>query len=133
MTYPSWDPFDRFFGDFGWPTVSSEEDGWTPSLDVAETENELVVRVEMPGMSEKDVDINLSRGLLTISGEKKMEKVENETCHCMESCYGKFSRTVRLPFEVEADKVDATFNNGVLRITLPRSEAAKPKKIEIKS
>ncbi len=133
MTRPRWDPFDRFFGDLGWPTISSEEEGWTPSLDVAETENELVVRVEIPGMNEKDVDINLSRGLLTISGEKKVEKVENETCHCMESCYGKFSRTVRLPFEVEADKVDATFKNGVLRITLPRSEAAKPKKIEIKS
>lgn len=133
MTRPRWDPFDRFFRDFGWPTVVSEEERWTPPLDMAETENELLVRVEIPGMNEKDVDINLSRDLLTISGEKKVEEVENEACHCMESCYGKFSRTVELPFEVDAEKVDATFKDGVLRITLPRSETAKPKKIEIKS
>lgn len=133
MSRPGWDPFNWFFRDVGWPIVSFEEDAWAPPLDVAETENEMVVRVEIPGMDEKDVDINLSRGLLTVSGEKKVEKVENETCHCMESCYGKFSRTVRLPFEVDTDKVDAIFRNGVLRITLPKSEAAKPKKIEVKS
>ena len=130
---PSLDLFDRFFEDFGWPTVSVGEDAWSPPLDVSETENEMVVRVEIPGMNEKDIDISLSHGLLTVSGEKTVEKVEDETCHCMESCYGKFSRTVKLPFEVEADKVDATFKDGVLRIRLPKSESAKPKKIEIKT
>jgi HSP20 family protein len=59
------------------------------------------------------------------------KSVENETCYCMESCYGKFSRTVRLPFELDADKVDATFKDGVLRVTLPKIEAATPKKIQI--
>ena len=133
MDRPRWDLFDRLAGNFEWPTMSFGEEAWRPPMDVSETENEMVIRMEIPGMNEKDVEINLSHDVLTISGEKKVDKVENETCHCMESCYGKFSRTVRIPFEVDAEKVDATFKDGVLKITLPKSETAKPRKIEIKS
>jgi HSP20 family protein len=85
-------------------------------------------------MNQKDIDINLSDGLLTITGEKKHEKEDkNENYHCVERHYGKFSRTMRVPFEVEAEKVDATYKDGVLKVTLPKSETAKPKKIEIKT
>lgn len=131
---PAWGLFDRFFEDFELPNRFSEQMTFTPAFDVSETENELIVKGEVPGMDQKDIDINLSDGLLTITGEKKQEKEDkNENYHCVERHYGKFSRTMRVPFEVEADKVDATYKDGVLKVTLPKSEIAKPKKIEIKS
>ena len=129
---PDLDFFDRFFEDFALPRLFSEEPALTPAFDVSETEKELIVKAEVPGMDKKDIHINLSDGLLTIKGEKKQEK-KNENYHSVERRYGMFSRTIRLPFEVEADKVDATYKDGVLKVTLPKSEAAKPKKIEIKN
>ena len=126
--------FDRFLEDFEGPDVFSKEMTFAPALDVSETENALIVKAEVPGMDQKDIDINLSDGLLTITGEKKHEKEDkDENYHCVERHYGKFSRTMRVPFEVEADKVDATYKDGVLKVTLPKAERAKPKKIEIKS
>ena len=131
---PAWGLFDRFFEDFEPPNLFSEEMTFMPAFDVSETQNELIVKGEVPGMDQKDIDINLSDGLLTIKGEKKHEKEDkNENYHCVERHYGKFSRTMRVPFEVEADKVDATYKDGVLKVTLPKSETAKPKKIEIKT
>ena len=131
---PAWGLFDRFFEDFELPNLFSEEMTFMPAFDVSETQNELIVKGEVPGMDQKDIDINLSDGLLTIKGEKKHEKEDkNENYHCVERHYGKFSRTMRVPFEVEADKVDATYKDGVLKVTLPKSETAKPKKIEIKA
>ena len=130
---PVWDLFDRLFDDFGWPTVFTEARAWSPPLDISETENELVLKLEVPGMDKKDINIIVSKGVLTVTGEKKTEKEENETYHCTERCYGSFARSIYLPDDVDTDKVDATFKDGVLKITLPRSEAAKPKKIEVKS
>jgi HSP20 family protein len=128
---PAWDIFDRLFEDYRWPTVYTEEAEWTPPFDVSETDDALIVRLEVPGMDKKDIDINLSEGMLTVTGERKQEKEEHETYHCTERCYGSFSRSMCLPFEVEADKVDASFKDGVLKITLPRSATLKPKKIEV--
>lgn len=128
---PAWDLFDRFFEDFRWPNVFREETAWMPPFDLSETEDELIVRLEVPGIDKKDININLSEGMLTVTGERKLEKEEHETYHCTERCYGTFSRSICLPFEVDADKVDASFKDGVLKITLPRSEIAKPKKIEV--
>jgi HSP20 family protein len=131
---PAWGFFDRLFEDFELPSPFSQEMTFTPAFDVSETENELIVKAEVPGMDQKDIDINLSDGLLSITGEKKHEKEDkNENYHCVERHYGKFSRMMRVPFEVEADKVDATYKDGVLKVTLPKSETAKPKKIEIKT
>lgn len=129
---PVWDLFDRFFEDFRLPSVFTEEATWLPPFDVSETENGLIVKLEVPGMDKKDININLSKGILTVTGEKRLEKEENETYHCTERCYGTFSRSISLPFEVDSHKVDASFKDGVLKITLPRSEAAEAKKIEIK-
>ena len=128
-----WGLFDRFFEDVGWPAMFTEEREWLPPVDISETEDALVLRLEVPGMDKKDINISVSEGILTVTGEKKIETEEKETCHCRERCYGSFSRSICLPFDVDTDKVDATFKDGVLKITLPRSEAAKPKHIEVKS
>jgi HSP20 family protein len=111
-----------------------EETEFTPAFDVSETEKELIVKAEVPGMDKKDININLSDGLLTITGEKKHEKKEEgENYHCFERRYGKFSRTMRLHSAVNTEKVDAMYKDGVLTITLPKTETVKPKKVEIKS
>ena len=131
---PHGDFFDRFFEDFELPMRFGEETEFAPAFDVSETEKELIVKAEVPGMDKKDININLSDGLLTITGEKKHEKKEeDENYHCFERRYGKFSRTMRLPTEVETEKVDAVYKDGVLTITLPKTETVKPKKIEIKT
>jgi len=111
------------------------EDGreWLPSIDVSETKNELVIKAELPGLDPKDIDISMNNGYLTIKGEKKHEKEEkDENYHLIERSYGSFTRSVRLPREVQNDKITASFKNGVLRITLPKSEEAKKKEIKIK-
>jgi HSP20 family protein len=112
----------------------TEEGGeWLPSLDVSETKNELVVKAEVPGMDAKDIDISLSDGVLTIKGEKKQEKEEKEAdYHLVERSYGAFVRSVQLSKEVKADKISASYKDGVLKIALPKSEEAKKKEIKIK-
>jgi HSP20 family protein len=106
---------------------------WLPSLDVSETKNELVVKAEVPGMDPKDIDISLSDGMLTIKGEKKQEKEEREAdYHLVERSYGAFTRSVQLPKEVQSEKINASYKNGILKITLPKSEEAKKKEIKIK-
>ena len=112
----------------------TEEGGeWLPSLDIAETKNELVVKAEVPGLTPKDIDISLSDGVLTIKGEKKQEKEEKELdYHLVERSYGSFTRSIRLPKEVQSNKINASYKDGILRVTLPKSEEAKKKEIKIK-
>ena len=106
---------------------------WLPSIDVSETKSDLVIKAELPGMDSKDIDISLSNGFLTIKGEKNQEKEEkDENYHLIERSYGSFTRSVQLPREVQSDKITASFKNGVLRVTLPKSEEAKKKEIKIK-
>jgi HSP20 family protein len=106
---------------------------WIPSLDVSETKNELVVKAEVPGLDPKDIDISLSDGLLTIRGEKKQEKEEKEAnYHLVERSYGSFTRSVQLPKEIQSEKISASYKNGILKITLPKSEEAKKKEVKIK-
>jgi HSP20 family protein len=124
--------WDSFFE--GRPGKKADETGeWLPSLDVAETKNDLVVKAELPGMDPKDIDISLTEGVLTIKGEKKQEKEEKEeNYHLIERSYGSFVRSVRLPKEVQSEKINASYKNGVLRVKLPKSEEAKKKEIKIK-
>ena len=126
---------DRLWDSFleGGPRRRSEERGeWLPSLDVSETKNELVVKAEVPGMDPKDIDISLSDGVLTIKGEKKQEKEEKEAdYHLIERSYGAFTRSIQLPKEVQGDKINASYKDGILRITLPTSEEAKKKEIKV--
>lgn len=132
--------FDEFFNEFqnfGLRPFSGFEPAlgaFSPSIDVGETDAEIKVVAELPGLDEKDVEVSLVNNVLTISGEKKSEnenKGDNYT-H-VERSYGAFKRSFRLPAEVEADQVDATYKNGVLTITLPKSAVALAKKIEVKA
>ena len=112
---------------------SWEEAEWLPAVDVAETKNEVVVKVEAPGMDSKEFDISLSEGTLTISGEKKQEKEEKEAnYHLIERRYGTFTRSIPLPQAVESDKISTSYKNGVLTVMFPKSEGTKRKEIKIK-
>lgn len=110
-----------------------EEAEWLPAVDVAETKNEIVVNVEIPGMDPKEFDISLREGTLTIKGEKKQEKVEGEeNYHLVERRYGTFTRSILLPQDVESDKISASYKNGVLTVAVPKSEGTNGKEIKIK-
>ncbi len=109
---------------------------FTPRVDVSETDKEIKVSAELPGMDEKDIDVSLARDTLTIKGEKKEEKEEKgEDYYRMERSYGSFTRSVPLSAEVDTDKVQATFKKGVLEITLPKTPEAiqETKKVPVKS
>ncbi len=115
------------------PVKAEEEGGFLPALDLAETDSELVVKCEVPGLDPKDIDISLSDGMLTIKGEKKQEREEKEAdYHLVERSYGSFTRSIRLPKEVQGGKISASYKNGILKITLPKSEEAKKKEVKIK-
>jgi HSP20 family protein len=118
----------------GRPGRRVEEMGeWLPSLDVSETKNDLLVKAELPGLDPKEIDISVANGILTIKGEKKQEKEEKEeNYHLVERSYGSFVRSVQLPKDVQSDNISASFKNGILKITLPKSEESKKKEIKIK-
>lgn len=125
--------FDRFF--HGWPMrVSKDEGFWAPSVDVSETAKEVIVKAELPGMDPKEIEVSVRGDILTLGGERKQEKEEKgENFHRVERSYGSFSRSVQLPAEVDAAKVDATYKDGVLKITMPKTKAAAAKKIQVKT
>jgi HSP20 family protein len=129
------DDMSRFFEDFfSRPLVRTE---WTegvrsPTVDVSETKDDLVIKAEMPGMNKEDVKISIHDNILTLKGEKKQEKEEKDAnYHRIERSYGSFCRSFNLPTSVKADKVKATYKDGVLNVTLPKTEEAKPKEIPI--
>ncbi|MDH5297581.1 MAG: Hsp20/alpha crystallin family protein [Desulfobulbaceae bacterium] len=125
------DLWNRFFNDPPFGRLISQQ--WLPSVDIDESKDKLVVKVELPGLDAKDVSVSLADDLLTIRGEKKQESEEKDaTRHTVERYYGTFERSFRLPMEIKADKVEATFDKGVLKITLPKAEVSKRKEIEIK-
>jgi HSP20 family protein len=127
--------FDDFFTGFppsGWLTGGAGK--LSPSVEVAETDKEITVTAELPGLDEKDIEVNLSDNVLTLKGEKKSEKEEkSKTVYRSERSYGMFQRAIPLPVEVQEDKVEADFSKGVLTVHLPKSPAAqkKTRKIEI--
>ncbi len=103
-----------------------------PDADVIETEDQIRVTVELPGMTVEDVDLSLENNVLTLSGEKKEERHdEGDTWHLSERRYGRFSRSFVLPRDVEHDKIEARFDNGVLTVTIPKSEKARRRRIQI--
>jgi HSP20 family protein len=126
--------FDRFAQEFGWATTGfGSAIGWAPALDVTETDQEIVVRAEIPGIDPQDVDVQVSGRLLTVSGEKREAHEEKRgATYRAERRFGRFRRTIELPSAVEVDQVSARIDKGVLTITLPRSERSRPKRVEIK-
>lgn len=120
---------NSFFGD--WPNGNLERTVW-PAIDVAEDDNEIAVKAEVPGCNPDDIDISVHGNVLTISGEKKQEQEKKEKGYYhIESSYGSFHRQLTLPSGVDADKIQATCKNGVLNITLPKEEKAKARKIKV--
>jgi len=123
---------DRFFGDWGWPALRGES--WGPAMDIAERDDAIVVKAELPGMKADDLNISVQGNALTISGEKKDETEDKkEHYYHVERRYGSFQRAVMLPTEVDVDRIEAQHRDGVLTITLPKSETARPRQIKIKS
>lgn len=115
--------FDETFRDFGAPSLFGRMSVW-PSVEIAETDKDIRVSAELPGLEEKDVEVLIEDGALTLRGEKKSE-VEDKARHFSERYYGRFERQIPLGFEVDDDKVAATFRNGVLTVTVPKSEKAQ--------
>jgi HSP20 family protein len=112
--------------------LTGEAGEWVPTVDIRETDDALLLQVELPGIEKKDVHLEVRDDVLTISGERRYEKdVKEENVHRIERAYGKFSRSFSLPSNVDAEKVDAKMKNGVLEIRLPKCESAKPKAITI--
>lgn len=112
---------------------TSEFLGWTPAFDVYEEKDNFVVKAELPGMKKEDINVSLHDGSLIISGERQVETpTEGTEVYRAERFFGKFQRTVTVPATVAADKVKADYKDGILTITLPKSEEAKPKQIEVK-
>jgi len=108
--------------------------GWLPAVDMYENKDNLVVKAELPGMDKKDIDISIHEGVLTLSGERKTdEKYKEAEVYRTERFLGRFQRTITLPSPVQLDKVSATYRDGMLTVTLPKTEEAKPKQIEIKA
>ena len=131
--FPETGLFDRFFDDLELPDIFGEEGMVVPAFDISETEKEYMITGEIPGIDVKDLDITLLEGILTIKGEKKKETEDKEeNYHRVERHYGSFQRNFRLPAKVKTDKLDATYKDGVLKLTIPKAEVTKPKKIEIK-
>lgn len=127
--------FDRFFDDVFRSDVPYPENygSVAPSINVEETDNEFKISAELPGMKKDDIKITFENNILSISGEKKAEQdYKDGNFHRYERNYGKFARTVGVPSGVKLDKIDAEYKNGVLNITIPKAEEAKPKEIEIK-
>jgi HSP20 family protein len=126
--------FQRFFGGMGLSLLDEEFGVFTPSVDVVESDNEVKVIAELPGLDDKDIDVSLSDDTLTIKGEKKHENErKGRDYYRMERAWGSFSRSVALPCEVVSDKAEAVFDKGVLTISLPKSgeAAAKSRKIKV--
>jgi HSP20 family protein len=128
---------NRLFEDFsrGFDIAPFEDTEWMPQIDISETDKELQVSAELPGLDEKDIDVTINKDMLTIRGEKKEEKEEGDrNYHRVERSYGTFVRQIALPADVQSDKADAKFSKGVLKITLPKSEQTEKgtKKIDVK-
>jgi HSP20 family protein len=129
------DDMDRMFDDFfGWVPVrrSAAQQRWAPPVDISEDNGSILVDVEIPGMKKEDIKVSLENNVLSLKGEKKQQReVNQENLHRWERRYGSFVRSFELPMPVQADKIKASYKNGVLHVELPKAEEVKPKEIPI--
>jgi HSP20 family protein len=144
MTLVRWDPFqelvswsNRLNRTLSDPTTARTEDAfgaWAPPVDIFEKDNNLVIRAELPGVDKKDIDVRIENGVLTLHGERKRETtIDEENAYRMERIYGTFTRSFSLPTTVDPTKINALFKDGILELTVPKLETAKPKRIEIRA
>jgi HSP20 family protein len=125
--------FEEFFSDFPFNgSLMESRESWMPSVDILEKDGNLILRAELPGMTEKDIDLKIEGDTLTLKGERKMENEDKKSnYHRVESFYGSFSRSFRLPDTVDYEKIDAKYKNGVLTVTLPQIPEVKPREIPV--
>lgn len=123
--------FEPFFGRFNFVDDTVKNGAWAPPVDVAEEKDRILVKVEVPGMNEKDLSVNFEDGLLTVRGERQFERREDLNYHRIERAYGSFTRTFSLPRSVDATGIAAEYHNGVLEISIPKREESKPRQIQI--
>ena len=115
-----------------WRRIPTVEMGWAPAIEVFEREDKFVVKAELPGMKEDDIDISVVGDTLTIKGERKAEsEVKEEDYYCCERSYGSFSRSITVPSNVNAKRIEASYEDGVLEVSLPKAPEVKPKKISV--
>ena len=145
MSLTRWDPLrelnimqdrmNRMFDDAGrgWRgDDASSTTTWSPAVDIYETENEIMVHAELPGVDRKDIALNLEKNVLTLKGERRFEKeTKQENYHRIERAYGSFSRSFSIPATVDEEKIRAEYKDGILRISLPKKEQVKAKQIQI--
>lgn len=146
MALVKWDPFrdiitlrermDRMFEDslarFRMPEEAAMPTFWSPSVDIYETDENIVLKAELPGVDKKEVSVEVKDNTLILKGERKREKeVKEENYHRVERSFGTFMRSFSLPVTVKQDQVKAKFKDGVLEVTLPKSEEAKPKQVKV--
>jgi len=140
----TWAPFDRLTSlrdemnrlfDLSLPGFARDDglfNGWSPALDVHQDKDHVFVKVELPGMKKEEIEISLHDGVLSIAGERKHEdKTKKEGAFRSERYFGRFRRSVALPTTVDSAKVTATYKDGILTVTLPKAEEAKPKQIQV--
>jgi HSP20 family protein len=134
--------FNQYTGAMHRALVQHEENAaataiadWSPTVDMSENDESYEVRAELPGVKNEDVNVLVENGVLTIQGEKKIEVTEGhgEKKHCVECAYGSFLRTFVLPSNADADKIDAAFKHGVLKLSIPKSTESKAKTVEVKA
>lgn len=123
--------FEPFFGRFEFNDDSLKSGTWTPPVDLAEDAEKIVVRIEVPGIDEKELKVSFEDGLLTVSGERHFEQKEDRNYHRIERTYGSFVRTFSLPRSVDGNAISANYTNGVLELEIPKREDAKPRQIQI--
>jgi HSP20 family protein len=125
--FEGFEPF-RTFGEENWSLAA-----WAPACDISETDNEIVVKAELPEVKKEDVHVSIDTNVLTIRGERKFsEETKKENYHRVERSYGEFTRSFTLPSFVDTNKVNAGFKDGMLRVSLAKREETKPKQVEVK-
>jgi HSP20 family protein len=122
---------EPFFGRFSFVDDAASNGTWAPAVDVAEENDKILVKVEVPGMEEKDLQIHFQDGLLSIRGERQFERKDDRNYHRIERAYGSFTRTFSLPRSIDPSSIAANYRNGVLEIEIPKREEAKPRQIQI--
>jgi HSP20 family protein len=144
MTLVNWSPFreiEDLFNQYNRllarPTAGERENGqvvqWRPTANISETDREYIIRAELPEVEKKDIEVTVHEGVLTVKGERRLErKDDSEKHHRIESFYGSFARSFTLPSDVDESGIVAETKDGVLTVRLPKSEAAKPRAIEVK-
>jgi HSP20 family protein len=126
--------FGRLFREWPFPRLFGEGRAFAPAVDMLDRKDEVILRADLPGLEQKDLDVTVAEGVLTIRGERGAEKeVKEEDYYCCERWAGSFERSLSLPSGVDADKIQATFKNGILEVHLPKGEKAKGRKVQIKA